>query len=80
MGLFDEVENLAGDASGQGASGQGAPGQGASGQGAEDSVVQDITHEGEQFLDNQTGGKFDSEIQQGGDMLDQQADQNLPNL
>jgi hypothetical protein len=76
MGLFDEVENLAGDATGQGASGQGAGGQG----GPEDSVVQDVTQQGEQFLDNETGGKFDSEIQQGGDMLDQQADQDLPQL
>lgn len=65
MGLFDEAENLAGDAVGQK---------------AEDSVVQDLTQQGEQFLDNDTGGKFDSEIQQGGDMLDQQVDQNLPNL
>jgi hypothetical protein len=50
------------------------------GQGGEDSVVQDLTQQGEQLLDNETGGKFDSEIQEGGDMLDQQADQNLPNL
>jgi hypothetical protein len=75
MGLFDEVENLAGDAEGQGAAGQGTAGQG-----GDDSVVQDITQQGEQFLDNETGGKFDSEIQQGGDMLDQQADQDLPKL
>jgi hypothetical protein len=65
MGLFDDAENLAGKAVGQN---------------AEDSVVQDLTQQGEQFLDNETGGKFDSEIQQGGTMLDQQADQNLPNL
>ena len=65
MGLFDEAENLAGDAVGQK---------------AEDPVVQDLTQQGEQFVDNETGGKFDSEIQQGGDMLDQQVDQNLPNL
>ena len=50
------------------------------GQGGEDSVVQDITQQGEQLVDNETGGKFDSEIQEGGNMLDQQADQNLPNL
>lgn len=75
MGLFDEVENLAGDASGQGDSDQGAAGQGIEG-----SIVQDITQQGEQFVDNETGGKFDSEIQQGGDALDQQVDQNLPNL
>jgi hypothetical protein len=62
MGLFDDVENLAG------------------GQGGEDSLVQKATQEGEQFLDNETGGKFDSEIQDGGNLLDQQADKDLPNL
>jgi hypothetical protein len=61
MGLFDEVENLAGQA-------------------GEDSAVQKATQEGEQLLDNETGGKFDSEIQDGGNLLDQQADQHLPNL
>jgi hypothetical protein len=65
MGLFDEVEKLAGDAGGQG---------------GEDSLVQKATQEGEQVLDDKTGGHFDSEIQQGGDTLDQQVDQNLPNL
>lgn len=65
MGLFDEVENLAGNAGVQG---------------AEDSLVQKATQDGEQFLDNETGGKFDSQIQQGGDMLDQQVDKELPNL
>lgn len=64
MGLFDEVENLAGDAIGRS---------------TEETVVQDLTQQGEQFLDSETGGKFDSEIQQGGNMLDQQVDQNLPN-
>jgi hypothetical protein len=61
MGLFDEVENLAG-------------------QGGEDGLVQKATQEGEQFLDNETGDKFDSEIQEGGNLLDQQIDQHLPNL
>jgi len=65
MSLFDDAENLAGDVAGQG---------------AEDKIVQDVTQQGEQFLDNETGDKFDSEIQQGGDFLDQQADQDLPNL
>ena len=65
MGLFDDVENLAG-------------GQG--GQGGEDSLVQKATQEGEQLLDNETGGKFDSEIQDAGNAVDQQVDQNLPNL
>jgi hypothetical protein len=68
MGLFDDVENLAGGQGGQG------------GQGGEDSLVQKATQEGEQFLDNETGGKFDSEIQDGGNLLDQQADKDLPNL
>jgi hypothetical protein len=61
MGLFDDVENLAG-------------------QGGEDALVQKATQQGEQFLDNETGGKFDSEIQEGGNLLDQQVDQHLPNL
>ena len=61
MGLFDDVENLAG-------------------QGGEDALVQKATQQGEQFLDNETGGKFDSEIQEGGNLLDQQVDQDLPNL
>jgi hypothetical protein len=65
MGLFDEVENLAGNVAGQG---------------GEDSLVQNLTQQGEQMLDNETGGKFDSEIQQGGELLDQQVDQHLPNL
>lgn len=64
MGLFDEVENLAGNAVGQS---------------EEDSLVQKATQEGEQFLEDKTGGHFDSEIQQGGDLLDQQIDQQLPN-
>lgn len=50
------------------------------GQGGEDSVVKDVTQQGEQFLDSETGGKFDSEIQDAGNALDQQADQDLPNL
>jgi hypothetical protein len=61
MGLFDEVENMAG-------------------QGGEDALVQKATQEGEQLLDNETGNKFDSEIQEGGNMLDQQVDKELPNL
>ena len=65
MGLFDEVEKLAGDAAGQG---------------AEDSLVEKVTQEGEQVLESKTGGHFDSPIQQGGELLDQQIDQHLPNL
>ncbi len=61
MGLFDDVENLVGQA-------------------GEDSLVQKATQEGEQFLDNETGDKFDSEIQEGGNLFDQQIDQHLPNL
>jgi hypothetical protein len=63
MGLFDEVEKLTGDAAGQG---------------AEDSLVQKAVQEGEQLLEQKTGGKFDAEIQKGGDLLEQQLDQHLP--
>ena len=61
MGLFDEVENMAG-------------------QGGEDALVQKATQEGEQLLDNETGDKFNSEIQEGGNLLDQQVEKDLPNL
>jgi hypothetical protein len=61
MGLFDDVENLAG-------------------QGGEDALVQKATQQGEQFLDNETGDKFDSEIAGAGNLLDQQVDKDLPNL
>lgn len=64
MGLFDEVEKLAG---------------GAAGQDAEDSLVQKAIQEGEQLLEAKTGGKFDAEIQKGGEMLEQQLDKHLPN-
>jgi hypothetical protein len=50
------------------------------GQGGEDSVVQDVTQQGEQLVDNETGGKFDSEVQDAGNALDQQADKDVPNL
>jgi hypothetical protein len=50
------------------------------GQSGEDALVQKVTQQGEQFLDNETGDKFDSEIQEGGNLLDQQIDQNLQNL
>jgi hypothetical protein len=50
------------------------------GQSGEDSLVQKATQEGEQFLDSETGGKFDSEIQAGGNFLDQEVDKELPNL
>jgi hypothetical protein len=50
------------------------------GQGAEDNVVSDVTKDAEQFADKETGDKFDSEIQDAGNTLDQDADQNLPNL
>jgi hypothetical protein len=68
MGLFDDAEKLAGQGGGDG--------QG----GGEDSLVQKVTQEGEQALDQETGGKFDSEIQDGGNELDQQVDGKLPNL
>jgi len=50
------------------------------GQGSEDSLVQKATQEGEQLLDKETDGKFDSEIQDGGNLVDQQIDQDLPKL
>jgi hypothetical protein len=50
------------------------------GQGGEDSVVQDVTQQGERLVDNETGGKFDSEVQDAGNALDQQADKDMPNL
>jgi hypothetical protein len=50
------------------------------GSGTEDNVVSSLTQDGEKFLDNETGGKFDSEIQDGGNMLDQQVEKDLPNL
>ena len=81
MGLFDDAENLLGqgDQAGQGdQSGQDQSGQG--GQGFEDTAVQDITQQGEKALDNETGGKFDSEIQDAGNMVDKDVDQHLPNL
>jgi hypothetical protein len=70
MGLFDDAENLLG---------QGGQGDQA-GQSGEDSAVQDITQQGEKLADNETGGKFDSEIQDAGNMVDKEADQHLPNL
>jgi hypothetical protein len=50
------------------------------GQSVEDSLVQKATQEGEQFLDQETGNKFDSEIQAAGNFVDQQVDSELPNL
>ena len=50
------------------------------GQGTEDSAISGLTQDGEKLLDNETGDKFDSEITSGGDMVDKQADQDLPNL
>jgi hypothetical protein len=65
VGLFDEAENLAGQADGA-----------AGGQGAADGLVGDATQEAEKLLDNDTGNKFDSEIQDAGTLLDQK----LPDL
>jgi hypothetical protein len=50
------------------------------GQGGEDSPVQQATQDGEQLLDKETDGKFDSEIQDGGNAVDQQVDKELPSL
>jgi hypothetical protein len=76
MGHFDDAENQ-GDQTGQ--TGQGdQTGQGR--QGGEESAVQDITQQGEKLADNETGGKFDSEVEDAGNMVDKEADQKLPNL
>ena len=45
-----------------------------------DRVQQDITQQGEKLADKETGGKFDSEVQDVGNMVDKEADQKLPNL
>ena len=45
-----------------------------------DRVQQDITQQGEKLADKETGGKFDSEVQDAGNMVDKEADQKLPNL
>jgi hypothetical protein len=50
------------------------------GQGAADNEVSDLTKDAEQYADNETGGKFDSEIQDAGNTLDTQAEKDLPNL
>lgn len=70
VGIFDDAEKLAGQDTG------GTEGTG----GTENSAVSDLTQDGEKLLDNETGDKFDSEIQSAGTTLDQQADQNLPKL
>jgi hypothetical protein len=50
------------------------------GSGGEDGAVQDLTHDAEQTVDNETGDKFNSEIQDTGNAADQQVDKDLPNL
>ena len=79
MGLFDDAENLLGQG-GQGDQASQGDQSGQGGQGFEDTAVQDITQQGEKFADDETGGKFDSEIQDAGTMVDKEADQHLPNL
>ena len=50
------------------------------GQGAADNEVGDLTKDAEQFADNETGGKFDSEIQDAGSALDSDIEKDIPNL
>jgi hypothetical protein len=50
------------------------------GQGGEDNVVGGLAKDVEQDADNATGGKFDSEIQDAGNSLEQDAEQDLPKL
>lgn len=65
MGLFDKVEHMAEEAAHQGHA---------------DSLIHKLTEEGEQLLENKTGGKFDSQIEKGGEMLEQQVEQRLHEL
>lgn len=65
MSLFDEAEKDA---------------EKMVGQSKEDAAVANVTQDGEKFLDQETGNKFDSQIQSGGTALDQQADNELKNL
>jgi MT0933-like antitoxin protein len=37
--------------------------------------VQNVTEDAEKFADKETGGKFDSEIDKGGSMVDKEIDQ-----
>jgi hypothetical protein len=71
VSLMGDAENLAGQLDG-GAGGQNDQG----GQGGADGLVGDVTGDAEKALDNETGDKFDSEIQDAGSMLDQK----LPEL
>jgi hypothetical protein len=50
------------------------------GQSTEDNALSGLTQDAEKLLDSDTDNKFDSEIQSGGSMLDQQADKDLPSL
>jgi anthranilate synthase component 2 len=52
----------------------------AGGESGEESLLQKATQEGEQFLNSETGNKFDSEIRAGGNVVDEQVDKELPNL
>lgn len=36
--------------------------------------VQDVTEDAEKFADKETGGKYDSEVEKGGQMLDKEID------
>lgn len=62
MGLFDNVEGAA---------------ENMAGQGLEDKLIAEGTQKAEQFADQQTGGRFDSQIQQAGNFADQQIEQRM---
>jgi hypothetical protein len=47
------------------------------GQAGGDQVVQDVTKDAENFADQETGNKFDSEVQAAGNFADQQVDQDF---
>lgn len=40
-------------------------------------IVQNVTQDAEKWADQETGGKFDSEIQDAGNFADQQIDQEM---
>lgn len=62
MGLFDEAKNMA---------------ENAAGQGIEDKFIQEGTQKAEEFADQQTGGRFNDQIQQAGNFADQQIENQM---
>jgi hypothetical protein len=47
------------------------------GQAGGDQVLQDVTKDAENWADQETGNKFDSEVQAAGNFADQQAEQDF---